>query len=262
MLNAPWSTRNQKFKAEIVRSKSKQSGKKAVVTKEVKLPATIGLSEDKEATSSSDDEFPPKISKKLEPVKSRSKSKHSGKKVGAGDSDAKQAKQYVKKSDSKKPKQTDKTSKKSAKKEEASNAITFGDVKSSSKKDDERKHASGKNVIKKDKAKTLSSDDEMDVSPKSAKKPAKGEGNLKDTSGTSSKQKRTPVKDKATTIESDTIKYDESLVGKKVKVWWPEDKMYYEGVIESFDAAKKKHKVSYVDGDEENLYLRNQRWAI
>lgn len=24
---------------------------------------------------------------------------------------------------------------------------------------------------------------------------------------------------------SDTIKYDESLVGTKVKVWWPEDKM-------------------------------------
>ncbi|GKD83974.1 hypothetical protein Tco_1350813 [Tanacetum coccineum] len=76
---------------------------------------------------------------------------------------------------------------------------TSCDVKSSKKKDDGRKRASGKNVIKKDEAKTLSSDDEMDVSPKSAKKPAKGEGNLKDT--------------------------------------------YYEGAIESFDAAKKKHMV-------------------
>ncbi|GKA82718.1 hypothetical protein Tco_0789466 [Tanacetum coccineum] len=77
---------------------SKQSGKKAVVTKEVKLLATIGLSEDKEDACSLDDEFPPKIR----------------------DSDAKQTNQYVKKSDSKKPKQTGKTSKQSAKKEEAS----------------------------------------------------------------------------------------------------------------------------------------------
>ncbi|GJY76234.1 sister chromatid cohesion protein PDS5-like protein isoform X1 [Tanacetum coccineum] len=56
-----------------------------------------------------------------------------------------------------------------------------------------------------------------------------------DSSGTSSKRKRkrkrTPVKDK----DSDTIKYDGSLVAKNVKVWWPEDKMYYEGVIESFE---------------------------
>ncbi|GKE32416.1 armadillo-type fold protein, partial [Tanacetum coccineum] len=165
---------------------SKQSGKKAVVTKEVKLLATIGLSEDKEDACSLDDEFPPKISKKLEPIKSRLKSKHSGRwRKGKGSlllrkrtviSDAKPLKLFAKKG----------------------NARTSGDVRSSSKKGDERKHASGKNVIKKDKAKTLSSDD-----------------------------------------ESDTIKYDESLVGKKVKVWWPEDKMYYEGVIESFDAAKK-----------------------
>ncbi|GJR75948.1 armadillo-type fold protein [Tanacetum coccineum] len=82
-------------------SKSKQSGKMAVVTKEVKAPATIDSSEDEEAASSSDDELLPKISKKLEPVNSGSKPKQPGKKVGAGDSDAKQAKQSVKKSDAK-----------------------------------------------------------------------------------------------------------------------------------------------------------------
>ncbi|GKE34311.1 hypothetical protein Tco_1453633, partial [Tanacetum coccineum] len=87
-------------------SKSKQSSKKVVVTKEVKLPATIGLSEDEEAASSSEDELSLKISKKLEPVNSRSNSKQSGMKVGVGDSYVKQAKQFVKKSDAKKPKQT------------------------------------------------------------------------------------------------------------------------------------------------------------
>ncbi|GJZ67477.1 hypothetical protein Tco_0630717 [Tanacetum coccineum] len=101
-----------------------------------------------------------------------------------------------------------------------------------------------KNVIKKDKAKTLSSDDEMDVSPKSAKKPAKGEGNLKDTSGTSSKRKGTPVKDKATIIESDTIKYDESLVGKKVKVWCPEDKMSATQLPAELPKTLKNHMAS------------------
>ncbi|GJU10677.1 armadillo-type fold protein [Tanacetum coccineum] len=255
-------------------SKSKQSGKKAVVTKEVELPATVDSSEDG-AASSSDDELSPKISKKLEPVNSGSKSKQpeaKNKLVRRSKQSAKKRRQCfqiseplksVKKVEKRKRTVEEEDSDSDAKPLKLSakkgNASTSGDVKSSSKKkDDGQKRASGKNVIKKDEAKTLSSDDEMDVSPKSAKKPAKGEGNLKDTSGTSSKRKRTPVKDK----ESDTIKYDESLVGKKVKVWWPEDKMYYEGVIESFDAAKKKHKVSYVDGDEENLYLRNQRWAI
>ncbi|GJU32815.1 hypothetical protein Tco_1176404 [Tanacetum coccineum] len=98
-------------------SSSSDEPMKAVVTKEVKLPATIGSSEDEEAASSSDDELPPKISKKLEPVNSRSNSKQSGMKVGARDS---YAKQFVKKSDAKKPKQTGKTFKQSAKKEEAS----------------------------------------------------------------------------------------------------------------------------------------------
>ncbi|XP_076937197.1 uncharacterized protein LOC143604679 [Bidens hawaiensis] len=61
---------------------------------------------------------------------------------------------------------------------------------------------------------------------------------------------------------SNTIKYDKSLVGKIVKVWWPVDNMYYEGVISEFYPAKKKHKVSYVDGDEEKLNLRTHKWEI
>nr|GFC90645.1 hypothetical protein [Tanacetum cinerariifolium] len=77
----------------------------AAVTKEVKLLATVDSSED-EAASSSDNELQPKIRKKLKIVNSGSKSKQQGKKVGARDSDAKQAKQSVKKSDAKKPKQT------------------------------------------------------------------------------------------------------------------------------------------------------------
>ncbi|GKE76541.1 retrovirus-related pol polyprotein from transposon TNT 1-94, partial [Tanacetum coccineum] len=54
------------------------ASKKAVVTKEAELPDTIDSSKDDEAASNSDDEPPQKVSKKLEPVNSGSKSKQSG----------------------------------------------------------------------------------------------------------------------------------------------------------------------------------------
>ncbi|XP_047329496.1 uncharacterized protein LOC124932852 isoform X4 [Impatiens glandulifera] len=68
----------------------------------------------------------------------------------------------------------------------------------------------------------------------------------------SSKRKRSG-KDEA----SGDIKYNDSLVGSKVKVWWPDDAQFYLGVIDSFDSVKKKHKVLYDDGDEETLILNS-----
>ncbi|XP_076942920.1 sister chromatid cohesion protein PDS5 homolog D-like [Bidens hawaiensis] len=165
------------------------------------------------------------------------------------------------------------------------------------KKDDGKKHADSKNVAGKDCAKSLLGVYEMDVSPKllvkendsdckqlkppsrkrTSKKKDDGEkhgnsknvagkaktvtreGNLTESPVTSAKRKHSTDIDEV----SNAIKYDESLVGKKVKVWWPEDKMYYEGVVSEFYPAKKKHKVSYVDdGDEEKLNLRTQKWEI
>ncbi|KAK1355751.1 hypothetical protein POM88_049007 [Heracleum sosnowskyi] len=38
--------------------------------------------------------------------------------------------------------------------------------------------------------------------------------------------------------------------------------VYYEGIIESFDIKKKKHKVSYTDGDEEVLALQKEKWEF
>ncbi|KAI8569302.1 hypothetical protein RHMOL_Rhmol02G0268300 [Rhododendron molle] len=79
-----------------------------------------------------------------------------------------------------------------------------------------------------------------------------------ETPNTSSKKKRTPAKEKA----SDTVVYGHNLVDSKVKVWWPDDEKFYEGVIVSYDSVKKKHQVSYTDGDEEVLNLRQEKWEF
>ncbi|PIA60309.1 hypothetical protein AQUCO_00300069v1 [Aquilegia coerulea] len=52
----------------------------------------------------------------------------------------------------------------------------------------------------------------------------------------------------------------EDLVGSKIKVWWPDDKKFYESVVESFDPIMKLHKVVYLDGEEEILFLKEERW--
>ncbi|KAL1812681.1 hypothetical protein ACET3Z_022746 [Daucus carota] len=55
---------------------------------------------------------------------------------------------------------------------------------------------------------------------------------------------------------------NENLVGRRVKVWWPLDQMFYEGAVASFDSLTQMHKVLYADGDEETLNLRNERWEL
>ncbi|XP_011020619.1 PREDICTED: uncharacterized protein LOC105122931 isoform X2 [Populus euphratica] len=72
------------------------------------------------------------------------------------------------------------------------------------------------------------------------------------------KRKRTPRKE----VFSGTPDLGEQLVGSKIKVWWPMDKRFYEGVVDSYDPIKKKHKVLYADGDEEKLNLKKQRWEF
>ncbi|PIN23151.1 hypothetical protein CDL12_04131 [Handroanthus impetiginosus] len=96
------------------------------------------------------------------------------------------------------------------------------------------------------------------TSPRSPLKSTKDEAIKEETPRMSTKRKRTPSTEKA----SETLEYGENLVGSKVKVWWPKDRMFYEGVIASFDSVKKKHKVLYIDGDKEILNLRRERWEF
>ncbi|KAK7255137.1 hypothetical protein RIF29_28541 [Crotalaria pallida] len=62
------------------------------------------------------------------------------------------------------------------------------------------------------------------------------------------------------TTESETRNLGDSLVGSKIKVWWPMDKVFYEGVVKSYDRIKGKHKILYTDGEVEVLNLQKQRW--
>ncbi|KAG6385675.1 hypothetical protein SASPL_154511 [Salvia splendens] len=70
----------------------------------------------------------------------------------------------------------------------------------------------------------------------------------------------------ATGLEKCTTKDKKSsmgdLIGCRIKVWWPVDKLYYEGVVKSFDTEKNKHVVLYDDGDVEVLRLDRERWDL
>ncbi|KAL9677179.1 hypothetical protein QQ045_005407 [Rhodiola kirilowii] len=97
---------------------------------------------------------------------------------------------------------------------------------------------------------------EATTSQKSALKSVKGEKDLIETPKTTTKRRRVDEN------KDGNKDYGEELVGSKMKVWWPADKKYYKGVIESFDSAKKKHKVLYADGEVEHLVLKKQRWEV
>nr|XP_025617439.1 muscle M-line assembly protein unc-89 isoform X3 [Arachis hypogaea] len=61
--------------------------------------------------------------------------------------------------------------------------------------------------------------------------------------------------------ESKTVDLVEPLPGSKIMVWWPADKTFYEGVVESYDPVKKRHTVLYTDGETERLNLKKEKWV-
>ncbi|GKB51540.1 phospholipase-like protein [Tanacetum coccineum] len=75
--------------------------------------------------------------------------------------------------------------------------------------------------------------------------------------------KKTPLfDDPSMPTKSVTEERAESLVGRRIKVWWSEDKSYYRGVVKSFDSSTKRHKVLYDDGVEELIDLNQERWEL
>lgn len=49
------------------------------------------------------------------------------------------------------------------------------------------------------------------------------------------------------------------MVGRRIKVYWPLDKAWYEGCVKSFDKATGKHLIQYDDDEEESLELAKEK---
>ncbi|XP_065851237.1 sister chromatid cohesion protein PDS5 homolog C-like isoform X1 [Euphorbia lathyris] len=133
-----------------------------------------------------------------------------------------------------------------------------GDGSSFTPVENKKQRSRGKSVPEKNVIKDSTKDDDEKVSsPKSAAK-TKDVHQL-ETPKTDNKRKRAAGNEKG----SETLDYDpDELVGKRVKVYWPKDKEYYIGTIDSFNASNKKHKVLYDDGDQEILNLKREKWAF
>ncbi|XP_042487290.1 uncharacterized protein LOC122067511 [Macadamia integrifolia] len=52
------------------------------------------------------------------------------------------------------------------------------------------------------------------------------------------------------------------IVGKRVKVFWPDSRRWFSGRIKSFDQEKQLHTVIYDDGDKEHLDLMQERFEL
>ncbi|XP_008451484.1 DNA mismatch repair protein MSH6 isoform X2 [Cucumis melo] len=53
--------------------------------------------------------------------------------------------------------------------------------------------------------------------------------------------------------------HGDGVIGKKIKVYWPLDKTWYEGRVKMFDEKAGKHLVQYDDAEEEMLVLGNEK---
>ncbi|MCO5607711.1 hypothetical protein L7F22_061910 [Adiantum nelumboides] len=50
------------------------------------------------------------------------------------------------------------------------------------------------------------------------------------------------------------------IVGRRIEVYWPLDAAWYRGLVSAYDNVRKKHKVSYDDGEEEWLCLAQEKF--
>ncbi|TVU11623.1 hypothetical protein EJB05_45218 [Eragrostis curvula] len=78
--------------------------------------------------------------------------------------------------------------------------------------------------------------------------------------GSLKRHKQTPISGLAKCSTHDSSSRD--VIGHRIKVWWPLDKKFYEGVVKSYDSSKKKHTVLYDDGDIEVLNLAKEKWKV
>ncbi|KAL1552219.1 sister chromatid cohesion protein PDS5 C-like isoform X3 [Salvia divinorum] len=242
------------------RKKRTSSDKDKALTEEVASKNDDGCASDSEARTLDQTEKPKGAINKKVYGSALKKQQHSGKKRTDNSSDKDKAltEEVASKNDDGCASDSEaRTLDQAEKPKDASNKKEYG---SALKKEDVKKSGRGKSTSEKESPKPSpkKNDGKDTVTPrKSQLKPTKQGGGQEDTPRTSTKRKITPGKEKASDLE-----LGENLVGSKVKVFWPKDKEYYEGVIASFDSGKKKHRVMYNDGDEEILNLKKERWEF
>ncbi|XP_017226187.1 sister chromatid cohesion protein PDS5 homolog A isoform X2 [Daucus carota subsp. sativus] len=81
-------------------------------------------------------------------------------------------------------------------------------------------------------------------------------------SGSVKKRKRKSVVGLAKCTSKEARHSTADLIDCKIKIWWPMDKQFYEGVVKSYDQNKNKHVIKYDDGDVEVLCLDKERWEL
>ncbi|KAF5193119.1 hypothetical protein FRX31_017288 [Thalictrum thalictroides] len=54
----------------------------------------------------------------------------------------------------------------------------------------------------------------------------------------------------------------ETIIGKRVKVYWSGSRKWFVGCIKSFDNDSKLHRILYDDGDKEDLDLKSERFEL
>merc|ERR1719319_577114 len=74
-------------------------------------------------------------------------------------------------------------------------------------------------------------------------------------------QKQSSNDDKSAIVRQFTPSWNQSIVGKKISIYWPLDDAWYKGVVSSINESKiKSVYVRYKDGDKEWLDLKKENF--
>ena len=57
-------------------------------------------------------------------------------------------------------------------------------------------------------------------------------------------------------------RYGPEVVGHRVRIYWPEDNAFYEGVVEKFTSRGRWHSIRYDDGDYGNVCFSREKVSI
>ncbi|CAJ2658166.1 unnamed protein product [Trifolium pratense] len=86
--------------------------------------------------------------------------------------------------------------------------------------------------------------------------------NFKTSASSTKRQKRKSIGGLAKCTTKEGQSDAEDLIGCRIKVWWPLDKKFYQGNVQSYDSSKRKHVILYNDGEVEKLCLEKERWEL